>query len=324
MKRVRILATALAVAGLLAPVVRADVKTSQRTKVTFGGPMGGIMNRFSGQAAKEGVLSTIAVKANQRLTLSDITGELIDLTAEKVYRLDPRKKEYTVKTFAELRAEFQKQQQDAQKQAQAVNPKEKPETPESAQQYEYDVSVKETGQHKTLLGRDTHEVIMTVTRRVKGQTLEQGGGYVMTSDMWLGPKVPALDEIREFQLKYFKALYGEAFAIDMAQAAQVMAMYPAFRALAGQMQGNDAKIQGTPLATTLTFDSVKSAEQMKDQPQQSGGGGGIGGLIGRKLAPKPSTDPKTTVMTLETEYQSIDTAVSEADVAIPGGYKEKK
>ena len=39
---------------------------------------------------------------------------------------------------------------------------------------------------------------MTVTVREKGKTLEEGGGMVMTTDMWLGPEIPQMKEFAEF------------------------------------------------------------------------------------------------------------------------------
>ncbi len=60
-------------------------------------------------------------------------------------------------------------------------------------------------------------------------------------------------------MKYFQAIYGESIVMDMQQMAQMSAMYPQFQAMAGRMQTEGAKMQGTPLSTTTTFDAVKSA-----------------------------------------------------------------
>ena len=40
--------------------------------------------------------------------------------------------------------------------------------------------------------------MMTVTVREKGKTLEESGGMVLTSDMWLAPKIAAMKEVAEF------------------------------------------------------------------------------------------------------------------------------
>src|SRR5690606_33622753 len=79
---------------------------------------------------------------------------------------------------------------------------------EAMPEFEVDFDVKETGERKPLAGHDARQVIMTVTVRQKGQALEDGGGFVMTSDSWLGPELAPLKELHEFDMRYFKQLYG--------------------------------------------------------------------------------------------------------------------
>ena len=68
--------------------------------------------------------------------------------------------------------------------------------------------MKETGQRKAINGLDTHQAIMTIAFREKGKTLEQAGGMVITSDIWLAPRIAAMQEIGEFELRYARALQG--------------------------------------------------------------------------------------------------------------------
>ena len=88
------------------PALRADVKTEEKNLVTFSGALGRLINLFGGKAAKEGVVSTVALAGDRKMTLSDTTGQIIDLKEEKVYDLDVRRKTYTVTTFAELRKQM--------------------------------------------------------------------------------------------------------------------------------------------------------------------------------------------------------------------------
>ena len=60
-----------------------------------------------------GVTSMVAVKGNRKATMSDTTGQIIDLTEEKIYDLDIKKKTYTVTTFAELRKKMEEARRDA-------------------------------------------------------------------------------------------------------------------------------------------------------------------------------------------------------------------
>src|SRR4029453_7535551 len=112
MKRVARLA-AVAVPLFMLAVARpyADVKTKEQSKIKFEGFLGFLLNR--GKAAKEGVINTAAVKGNRKATATEDRGEIVDLGEEKVYTLDYKKKEYTVKTFDQIRQEMREQAEKA-------------------------------------------------------------------------------------------------------------------------------------------------------------------------------------------------------------------
>jgi hypothetical protein len=80
--------------------------------------------------------------------------------------------------------------------------------------------------------------------------------------------------------------------------------------------------------TTMTIEGVKSAEQMKaaGQQQQSSGGGGIGGALAGRLMRGRGGPPqqRTKAFTSTHELISVANTVSDADLAIPAGFKEKK
>ncbi len=328
MKRLLTLAGLFALALLLAPPLRADVMTRQKSQVKFEGFLGTMVNLFGGKAAKEGVTSTVAVKGDRMSDLGDATGRIIDLGEEKVYALDLKKKQYQVKTFAELRAEYEKAKAEAEQRASEMKQDEKQEAEQPEQEYEFDVAVKETGEHKSILGQDTREAVITITGHVKGQSLEDGGGLVLTADSWIGPAQPALREIVDFNLKFIKAIYGEQFMADMQQQmATLLTMYPSFSRMSAQMQASATTLQGTPLETTTTFEVVKSAEQLKaaQQESQSSGGGGLGGMLGRKLmGNRGQPQQRSTVFTAAHQVLSVSASASADDVAIPAGFKEKK
>jgi hypothetical protein len=341
MKRVYFYSAVVLCAALVSPVLRADVKTREHTSFSLEGMLGGVVRVFGGKAAKEGITSTVAVKGNRKSRIDDLGGQIVDLGEEKVYTLDVKRKEYKVQTFAEIRAEWEKQKADAEKQMKNMKPEEKQQAEDAGKQMEVELKVEQTGQKKTIAGYDTHEAIMTVTTHEKGKTLEEAGGFVMTSDMWLAPKIAALDELVQFELKYVRAVYGEAFVADMQQMASMMAMYPSFKTMASQMQSEGRKLQGTPVSTTMTFETVagaaqtkeaeKSQKDQKDQ-QDSSGGGGLGGMLGRKLmsgrggdkSSANQTPGRTKIMTSTQEMLSVETSVSAADVALPDGFKLKK
>jgi hypothetical protein len=159
----------------------------------------------------------------------------------------------------------------------------------------------------------------------------------------MGPKIAALNEITEFDLKYFQAVYGQAFGVDPRNVAAVIAMFPSFQKMAQQMQSESGKLQGSALYTTMTFEGMKSAEEMKnaggspsttssgDSSSNSGssGGGGLAGKLGglmnkAKSAGNSPPQQKSTIFTSTVERLSIDPSATADDVAVPAGFKEKK
>lgn len=317
---IAILALTLTIA---APTVEADVKTREKTTFSLEGFLGGVVRLFGGRNAREGIESTVAVKGDRKATINDSTGQIIDLAEERVYDLDVRRREYRVKSFADLRAEFEKAKAEAEEQAEDARPEDQEQLDQAGRELEFDVDVRETGERQSMLGHDAREVILTVTGREKGRTLEAGGGFVLTNTMWMAPQIPALDESTAFDLKFIQAVYGETFVADMQQMAGMMALYPAFSGMAASMQEQGRKMDGTALSTTMTFEAVRSEEQMKAaESSEPSGGGGIGGMLGRRIMGKRAApQARTKILTTTHELLSVDTAVADADVAIPANYR---
>ena len=75
---------------------------------------------------------------------------------------------------------------------------------------------------------------------------------------------------------------------------------------------------GTPLSTTSVLETVKSQEQVASAPAASGGG--ISGMLARRMA-RGSSEPRTTTLTTTHDMLTIGTSVSADDVAVPAGFK---
>jgi hypothetical protein len=319
------------------PAIRADVRSEEKSKIEFTGMLGRMVNLFGGKGAKEGTVSTVAVKGNRKATFNDTTGQIIDLGEEKVYELDMKKKTYKVATFAELRRRMEEAKARAEQNAQKEQPRDKAAEPAPKENnVEIDFDVKDTGQKKVVNGFDAHQVVMTITVREKGKTLEENGGLVLTADEWLVPRIPAMKEVADFDIRYAQKLYGPmiagASAQDMAAAA---ALYPMMAPAIAKMRAEGVKMDGTPVMTVLTFEAVQSAEQAaaeqkESKPSASGGLGGIAGGLMRRATQKKSAESdqnqkgRTRVMSSTTEILKVVTDVSAADVAVPAGFKENK
>lgn len=317
----------LPLVALLASPVLADVKTRDKTQFKLEGMLGRMVGMFGGKAAREGIVGTSAVKGNRKVTMADTTGQIIDLGEEKIYDVDHRKKEYRVTTFEEMRRRLREQQEEARKAAAAQEGRDEKEADKPQKEYEFDFDAKETGQKKQVAGYDARQVIMTVTMREKGRTLEEGGGFVMISDAWFGPEIAALKELSDFDMRYFKALYGEQmFGMAADQMATIMAMYPALGKASARLKQEGDKLKGTALATTTTFEIVKTQAQVEEEmkAQESSGGGGIGGMLARRMVKKDPPKPRALLLTMNHEFQEVATAVPTTDLEMPAGYKEKK
>lgn len=323
MKRVlRICVLALPLVALSAGPAVADVRTRERSQVKFEGLLGRMVGMVGGRAARDGIVTTNAVQGDRKMELTDATGRIVDLREEKVYELDMKRRTYQVTTFDELRRRMREAQEKAEREAAKQDRDTQEQQEQLASNVDVDFDVKETGQTKTVAGYNAREVVMTVTVRPKDRTLEEAGGLVMTSNSWMGPEIPAMKELADFEMRYWKAIAPEAAGMSAEQMAAVMAMYPLLENAMERMQTEGAKLEGTPLATTMVFESVKSKEQLAQQGQ-SQGGSGIGGMLAGRLM-KRDPQPRSTVFTITHETLELTPTVSAADLEIPAGFKERK
>jgi hypothetical protein len=322
----------------------ADVRSDQRVRFQLGGALGKMVNLFS-KSAREGVTTMVAVKGSRKATMNgDSTGQIIDLSEEKIYDLDLKKKTYKVTTFAEIRQQMEeakRQAEQAAKQERAAEPGQpsKPaEKDPNAKEYEVDFDIKNTNEAKTINGFETKKSVVTITVREKGKTLNDAGGMVMTTDTWLAPSAPSTKDLAEFDMKYAQKIYGPmvvgASAQDMAMA---MAMYPQMKPALDKMAAEGAKLQGTAILTDMRVEAVPpgTANQTAalppppEEPKKKGLGGMLGGL--KKMAAEAeknqnseSKPQRAIIMTTSVEMLKLTTDVDAASVAMPAGFTERK
>ncbi|MGE3491316.1 MAG: hypothetical protein AB7N29_15020 [Vicinamibacterales bacterium] len=335
MIRARILASALVVAAATASV-SADVRTDQRVKFQLGGAIGKLVNMFGGKGARDGVTSVVAVKGDRKATMSDANGQIIDLAEEKIYDLDMKRKTYKVTTFAELRRQMEEAQREAEKNAreQASEPSQPAEEDPNAKEYEVDFDVKNTSETRTINGFGTTKSIVTVTVREKGMTLDQSGGLVMTTDMWMTEGAPSTKELTDFDRRYAEKLLGPTVAGASAQdMAMAIAMYPQMKPALDRMRAEGGKLSGTAILTEVKMESVPpgtanqaAAAPAAEQPRRRGLGGMLGGL--KKMAEGGdrgnSAPARAVIMTTSVEMLKLTTDVDAASVALPAGFTQSQ
>lgn len=338
MIRARVLAFVIIVSAATASV-SADVRSDQRVTFQLGGAIGKLVNMFGGKGAREGVTSTVAVKGDRKATMSDSTGQIIDLAEEKIYDLDIRKKTYKVTTFAELRKQMEEAKREAGKNAreQASEAGDKPtEKDPNAKEYEVDFDVKNTPETRTINSFSTTKSVVTVTVREKGKTLDQSGGLVMATDMWMTASAPSTKDLTDFDLRYAQKLYGPVVAGASAQdLAMAMAMYPQMKPALDKMRAEGGKLSGTAILTEVKMEAVPpgtasqtaAAPSPPEEPKKRGLGGMLGGL--KKMAEGAETrnsgkPERAVIMTTSIEMLKLTTDVDAASVALPAGFTQSK
>jgi hypothetical protein len=322
--RIQILTTAFL---LTAVATFADSTIEQKTQLHLGGAFGGVINSLGGKATHEGLTSTTAIKGNRKLNRTGDRGELIDLDAEKVYTIDFANRTYTVTTFDELRRRWEESQTRAEKHSERAKKDDQPQGPE----WEIDFDMRSGKKKEAINGWDTHEEIATVTVHEKGKKLEESGGYVLTSDMWMGPRLEAMRELGEFERKYMQKVYGSAMDTMIFRMAPAMATQPAFTKAMKTMSEHRGKFEGSAIRTTMTFQLVPGPATA-DQPGSDAGasspaGAIFGGLMRkakeRQAAKNGQSGEQSSLLDSLTEVLRATNTASSSDVAIPEGFRLK-
>lgn len=301
----------------------ADAMFQEKTQMHFSGAIGSIINVFGRSATHEGVVSDVFIHKNRKLSRSGDTGELVDLDAEKIYYINYARKSYKVKTFDELRREYEESKKKAAEQRDTRASKN--DDQQKAPEYEVEFEVKPTGNKETINGWNTREEILTVTVHEKGKTLEDAGGFVLTDDAWLGPNISARRELVEFEQRFMRKVYGDAFMTDMRQAMAALAATPAFAKAMKTLNQKQASLEGTPVRSKLTFETVAGKNQPADQQQQTPASalGGLMGRIRRRGNDQNSGPQRTEMFNSNNELLKASSSASADDVALPQGFRQE-
>lgn len=325
----------LAVTLLAASAAFAEGTIQQKTKFHMGGGLGAVVNVFGGKATREGIDSTVAIKGNRKATRHGSSGEIVDLSEEKVYRIDYDRKTYTVTTFDELRKQFEDARKSAERDAKNAD---KNSTKDEGPEYVVEFDVKSTGNKETINGFATKQEIATLTVHEKGKKLEQSGGVVLTADMAVGPKIAALDEIADFDRRFFTKVYGSSFSgADMQQMAALLSRTPALAKAMKEFAAKSATFKGTPIRTMLNFESVAGTDQPQQQAEAapsddaSAASAIVGGFLNKmknKRAEKngttaAATPGRSSLFDSTTEILSASAGADNDAITIPAGFKKR-
>ena len=348
--------------ALSAPLMWADFRYDQTSKMT-GGAMMAMMKlaaKFS-KGALDPVNSTIAVKGNRMVMNNGKTATVWDIDKETFTEINFEKKEYSVTTFAEMRAFLGK----ATKGVQDTNAT-------------MEIDVKETGKTETIGGFPAREFLMTMKFESTNPQTGKKGEMRMEMSNWITPKLPGYQEVAEFHKRMAAKMDMGAMFGGMSQAGMGKGMAAAAKKM--------AEMDGVPVLQIMRMmptdpEQIKQMEEMqKTQAAQgdaqvpsagqaagdaagqaaagavagrlgrlgglgSSGLGGLGGLRRKKKeeAPAPAPEPAPAAapapaasspgsfsseaslmeMTIESKNHS-NSGVDDGMFATPGGFKQVK
>ena len=251
--------------------LRADFSYDQTSKIT-GGVMAGMM-KFAGAFSKElrePIVTTVAVKGNRMAHINKHSVQIIDLDKETTTSVNLDKRTYSVMTFAQTKEMMEQMAQKAQSS--------KPDTAN----LDFAVDIKDTGQTKSFLGKEAHQMVMTM--KMQGTDAKTGnkGGLDMIVDMWVAPGIAGSEEMRDFQRRMAEKMAWAPGATPMMMAQPQMAKGMA------ELQKQAAKLDGIPVYEVIKMNG--SAEGMPDA-QASGSGSQRQSLL-RKFISHDTDNPR--------------------------------
>lgn len=332
--RILMLAAALAAT---CTVVRADFSYQESTQIT-GGTMltvlklGGPFTR----GARAAQISTVAVKGNRMVRSDKDSVSIIDLDKETITDIDLEKKQYSVTTFAQIRAAMEKALAELRK---------REKTPSGAE-LRFKVSAKATGRTKETGGLSAKELLIGMEMQATDTKSGQTGAFNVATEAWMAG-VRGYDEVKAFELKLAEKLAATfrpgLEQMAMTQPAMVQGMAEAAREM--------AKVDGVPVQSIVRMGSG-SAEELQAAGQRNaeakaeskgksaaatagavaGALTGFGGFGRRKnkqedQQAKPADGKQapaaSILMEMTTNLSDFSTAaVDEAKFQIPAGFKE--
>jgi hypothetical protein len=197
-----------------------------------------------------------------------------------------------------------------------------------ANRFDYIAETQETGQVRSIAGIDARQILVSVRAWDHTKAFDDNGGWVVTTDAWVGPSTPAIDRLVARQREYARTIntgvYDAVFtSVEMPNAGGLDPMFPELMPVAAKVLAEIGKLDGTVLASRTTYALARSAKEM------------VSALHAHQAMERAAGKPVTTdassviprrerIATIVFEYLAIDYAVTNLDVEIPDGFVRKK
>jgi hypothetical protein len=285
------------VIGFAGSTARADFSYTETTRVT-GGSLVKMMSRFGGKSMTEPTVSSVMIKGNRMVHANKDSVQIIDLDKQTITHVDLASKTYSVMTFAEMKEMMELARKRMEEAMKARSKEPHSELPPM----DFKLDVKETGEHKTISGVDTRQVLLNLEVDMRG---DQGGatppvvaGLKINSELWKADEMPGSAEIQEFYRRM--AIKADWTPNSMSS----MVAQPGMGEGMQRLMKESAKLKGV----TIQQISRVSGAGMPDM----GGGGASGGTDPVDAAGKAATDEAQRQAASEARYEAARAASQSA------------
>jgi hypothetical protein len=294
------------------------LKKHETSSVKMTGAVGGFLGRIAGDMG------------------SDV---ITDIDKDVVRTLDHKKKVYTERPIT-LPKEKEEHSGRAEK-----GKEEKP----KVRVVRNEISVKDTGERKTINGFDCNRYIVTWLIETENIETKERSKTTMTNDLWNTPETNEIRALQKEELEFSKAYMKKLGLSISPEDARKFGM----TAVAGmfgddeqavqkklkELQEKLAKIKGYPIVTALKWEiespeasqraGGEKAEKESEGTDLSGGIGGLLGGLAKKAAKKKAaesakegTKDGNVLFDFHSEIKKIDvSSIPSSDFEVPSGYK---
>lgn len=270
---------------------------------------------------------------------------ITNIEKDVVWTIDHKKKAYS-----ESRITLPKEKEEPPKPAKRSQ-KDKEEKPK-VRVIRSEISVKETGEKKTINGFACSRYVVTWLVETENIETKERSKTTMTNDLWNTPETKEIRALQKEEMEFSKA-YMRKLGLDISPEdarkfgmAAVTSLFgedeQAMRKRLKELQGKMSKIKGFPIMTSLEWEmetpgasrpaSDERAGKESEDVDVSGGIGGLLGSLAKRSARKKSAENATesekggnVLFEFSSEIKRIDvSSIPSSDFEVPRGYKLKK
>ncbi len=303
---------------------------AQSDRLTVEQRWSNMLTDFKGQGLAGGLAAKTILRSGD-------TGEIIDLPAATLYRLDNKKKEYTVSPIEKLK----EMAEDKAGAGEEIKEEEEAESKVRVTKNEF--KVEDTGEESTANNFPVRKYL--VFWLLEWENIETGekGASRLDTLVWTTPMNDTLQKAHQEEMEFSRA-YLEKIGVEAGKmeedvlGVRWMSILDSF----GQARGRPGrdyskaasemeKIKGYPIVIDGKYfvsgeKPVGAVAEAEEEPSATDVKGRLGGLLKKSLKKKPAETASANepVLAYRTEVLEISTpALGAADFQVPAGYKKK-